>query len=170
MEEIKQELKQMVETDQAARSESPIDWDKTTKIDKTNTARLKEIIKEHGWITISKFGEEAAHHAWLLVQHADKEPDFQKECLNIMNVQAEGEVLKKDIALLTDRVLMKTVGVQRYGSQFLMMPTYILVQPVEDPEHLDELRVQMGLKPMKEYLEGHNMPAYFAIRKEIPLN
>lgn len=160
----------MVDIDQAARKEQKIDWAKVGEIDAANTARLKEIIKEHGWITISKFGEETAHNAWLLVQHADKDLAFQQDCLAMMESLPEHEILQKDVAYLTDRVLMKTVGVQRYGTQFIIMPTYILVQPVEEADKLDELRIAKGMKPMGEYLKGNNLPAYLAVRQEIVLS
>jgi hypothetical protein len=48
-------------------------------VDRANTARLKEIVAEHGWPGYQLVGEAAAHAAWLLAQHAP--PDFQEQCL-----------------------------------------------------------------------------------------
>jgi hypothetical protein len=162
MEDIKQELERMVDVDQAARSQDKIDWEETEKIDRANTARLKEIFKEQGWITIGKFGEEAAHNTWLLIQHADKDPEFQKECLETMNKLPEGEVSKKDIAYLTDRVLMKEKSIQRYGTQFLGKGDHLVMAPVEDLANLDKLRIEAGMVPIREHIKARSFsrPAF----------
>lgn len=162
MDDLKQELQRMVDEDQAARKEigerlniGPVDWAKVQEVDARNTARMKEIIAEYGWPKLSDMGEEAAHNAWLLAQHADRDLEFQKECLELMESLSKDEVIKKDLALLTDRILIKTVGIQRYGSQFQLMPTYIYIQPVEEPSKLDERRVSMGLDTMSELFKRY---------------
>ena len=40
-----------------------------TRIDAANTARLAEIVAEHGWPTRSLVGDDGANAAWLLAQH-----------------------------------------------------------------------------------------------------
>jgi hypothetical protein len=49
-----------------------------SELDRKNAQRLKEIIKGIGWPTISKVGVEASWAAWLIAQHADHNPRFQK--------------------------------------------------------------------------------------------
>jgi hypothetical protein len=40
-------------------------------IDARHTARMKRIIRRHGWPGRSLVSEDGSHAAWLLVQHAD---------------------------------------------------------------------------------------------------
>jgi hypothetical protein len=86
---LRQELLKMVKLDQDARKDilktpSPDEatLHRLADIDRRNTARLKRIIEKHGWPGKSLVGEDGAHAAWLLVQHADKDRGFQKQCLH----------------------------------------------------------------------------------------
>ena len=55
---------------------------KMVKVDQENTEALKRLLVVYGWITISKFGKQADHEAWMLVQHADHDIPFQKKILS----------------------------------------------------------------------------------------
>ena len=88
-----------------------------TALDKEHTARLKAVVAAHGWPGKSLVGEKAAHAAWLLVQHADADPAFQRRCLHLMERLPPGEVSVKDLAYLTDRVLLAEGKPQRFGTQ-----------------------------------------------------
>lgn len=157
---IKKEILEMYETDQSARSEDRLDWNRIQRIDKENAKRMKKIIKEYGWITINRFGKKTSKAAWLLVQHADHSPKFQRKCLDLMLEQPEGEVRPIDIAMLTDRVLMKEKGIQKYGTQMIGHGEYLVMGKVEDLENLDKLRAKVGLKPIKEYAKKFSRPVF----------
>ena len=58
--------------------------DKIKTIDQENTKWMQQIIEEHGWPTMKLVGKEAANDAWLLVQHADLDPKFQRRCWDLM--------------------------------------------------------------------------------------
>jgi hypothetical protein len=62
-----------------------------------------------------------------------------------------GDLLASQVALTVDRVLMNDGKKQLYGSQFKFTGSGMEVVPIEDPEHLDERRAQMGLGPFEEY-------------------
>ena len=125
-------------------------WD--TEIDKRNTVRMKEIVAVHGWPTISKYGEEAAHAAWLLVQHADEDSKFQEEVLALMKNLPDVEVSKQDIAYLEDRVRVNTGRPTLYGTQFYNDEQGVLApRPIEDKDRLDERRAATGLGSFAEY-------------------
>src|SRR4051812_39429466 len=111
---IAAELLAMSEVDQAMRNAYQItnEWD--TTVDEINTARLKEIIEEKGWPSISMVGKKAAVAAWTLAQHADKDPAFQEKCLALMKELPEDEVVLWNIALFEDRVRMNTGRPQLY--------------------------------------------------------
>ena len=53
-------------------------------IDAESTAFLKETVTTYGWPTFTMVGEDGAAAAWLLAQHADADPDFQTEVLELM--------------------------------------------------------------------------------------
>lgn len=51
------------------------------QVDDQNNAPLKEIIAAHGWPGVMLVGFEGSQSMWLMVQHQDKDLEFQKECL-----------------------------------------------------------------------------------------
>jgi hypothetical protein len=56
-----------------------------------NAKRLKEIIASQGWPDETTAGEEGAKAAWLIVQHAIGDPEFQRESLAYMRAAAAAE-------------------------------------------------------------------------------
>lgn len=113
-----------------------------------NTDWLRGVVHEYGWPGRSLVGEDGADAAWLLAQHSDHDPAFQRECLDLLEVAAGREdASRRNLAYLTDRVLLKERGKQIYGTQFKGPAP----QPIEDPERVDELRAAAGLEPLAEY-------------------
>lgn len=149
---ILSDLVKMVEVDQTMRNRcrtSLDEWDES--IDHRNTERMKDIIDEIGWPSISKVGKAGSSNAWLLVQHADHDLDFQKKCLELMKLEAEGEVSKRDIAYLEDRILTGQGMPQSYGTQFYTNSDGQLVPlPIQDPDNVDKRRAVMGLETLTE--------------------
>ena len=63
-----------------------------------------------------------------------------------------GEVSTKDIAYLTDRVLLAEGKPQRYGTQFLKDSAGKWVpKTLEDPDHVEERRRAVGLQSLADY-------------------
>ena len=146
--EIADEIIKMSEADQQMRKSGQ--WD--SSIDVANTQRMKEIVEQMGWPTRSKVGGHASEMAWLLVQHADLDHDFQRMCLELMQAQAAGEVSPGNIAYLEDRVRVGERRLQLYGTQFFVDETGILgPKPIEDADHVDERRQAVGLQPLSDY-------------------
>jgi len=115
-----------------------------------NTEWLRGVVQEYGWPGRSLVGEDGADAAWLLAQHSDHDPAFQRECLDLLQVAAErDDASRSNLAYLTDRVLLKERGKQVYGTQFNGTEPH----PIEDPEKVDELRAGAGLVPLAEYLK-----------------
>lgn len=126
--------------------------DELHKVDERNTARLKEIVAQHGWPGKSLAGEGGASAAWLLVQHADADPAFQRKCLDLMKpLLVKGEIEKRNFAYLTDRVLIAEGKKQLYGTQFTSKDGQFVPQPIEDEANVDKRRQEMGLEPLAEY-------------------
>jgi hypothetical protein len=156
---LRKELLGMVEADQAARKEaikapsgdSPA-LRKMIDIDRKNTARMKEIINQRGWPGKSLVGEDGAHAAWLLIQHADKDRDFQKHCLKLLKQAVKaGEASGTDLAYLTDRVLVAEKKNQLYGTQFRQVDGKMEPYPFEDETNVDRRRKEVGLPSLAEY-------------------
>ena len=55
--------------------------DTVKQADTENTKWLKELIEKHGWLTFSLVGKDGGQSAWLMVQHADADPKFQRSAL-----------------------------------------------------------------------------------------
>lgn len=61
----------------------------------------------------------------------------------------------KNIAFMTDRILVGEKKKQLYGTQFyLNINNEFIPRPIKDPNDLEARRKQFGLPPMKEYLDS----------------
>lgn len=161
IDEIKKEIDQMCKQDQDLRAEAfPDKWkelgQKLRELDLANEKRMREIVTEIGWPTITKVGEDISYKAWLLVQHHSLE--FQQHCLKLMEEitkKNKSDILPANIAYLKDRILMKTHKKQIYGTQFMSASNgKMYLWPVQDMNNLDKLREEVGLKPFKEYAKS----------------
>lgn len=122
--------------------------------DSLNLVFIKRHIGQHGFPGISEVGEPASNAAFLLVQHADNDIEFQKQVLSHM----EKLLVAKDItpshyAYLYDRVMVKEQGKQYYGTQFKNMSKSELF-PIEDNLHVDQRRIKLGLSTLADYLKS----------------
>lgn len=122
-------------------------------VDAENTRWLKPILEKRGWPTRKQVGKDGAQAAWLLVQHADADPGFQRACLDRIAKLPSGEVSPADVALLTDRVLLAEGQPQRYGTQFVIVQGRLQPRPLADPETVDQRRAAAGLPPLAEYIQ-----------------
>ena len=128
-------------------------WIAATERDAANTAWLKDVVEKEGWPGLSKVGEAASREAWLLVQHADADPPFQLKALRLMEpLLAKGDVSKRDYAYLYDRVMLKIVGTQRYGTQAECKGGKRVPQPLDGSGAVDTLRKSVDLEPIAAYL------------------
>jgi hypothetical protein len=157
---LRAELLRRVDEDQAARKAliggrplDPAALKAMEAIDRKNTAWLKGVVDARGWPGKSLVGDDGAHAAWLLVQHADRDREFQRRCLGLLReAQHKGEATGQDLAYLTDRLLVADGKKQLYGTQFRkagegpMEPN-----PIEDEANVDRRRKEVGLMPMAEY-------------------
>ena len=61
-------------------------------------------------------GKDGAHAAWLLAQHADRDPAFQRRRLDLVTqAAARGQASPTELAYLTDRGLLAEGKSQEYG-------------------------------------------------------
>jgi hypothetical protein len=170
---VKKKLKHMFDVDQYMRKYWEIPYqhkysDKEKKyfqekfygkgesLDSENTAELKKLLEIHHWFTISEFGLQADNNAWLLVQHADLDLDFQKKVLKILtDLYPKNETNRSNYAYLYDRVAVADKRPQRYGTQGRCVgPGKWEPHEIEDQANVDARRKEMGLMSMSDYMAG----------------
>jgi hypothetical protein len=135
------------------------DLERAREIDARNTARMRAIVRARGWPGRSMVGEDGAHAAWLLVQHADADPAFQRTCLGLLGEAVRaGEAGAADHAYLTDRVLLAEGRPQRYGTQFTFAGGAWRPSPLADPDRVDERRREVGLPSLDDYRRAFEDP------------
>lgn len=151
---IATQIIEMVRKDQEMRLAAKDNLKIDPLVDLMNLGEMKSIIEKIGWPSRSLVGKEAAKGAWLLVQHADTDVDFQEKCLEMMQDLPEEEIDKQNIAYLEDRVRCNRGQLQIYGTQFELNSTGELVpKPLYDSKNVDKRRRIMNLKPMAEYIK-----------------
>jgi hypothetical protein len=158
--ELRAELLRRAEQDQAARlsmdhnrRDRELDWEAVLSIDADNLPWLKNVVAEVGWPSRSMVGEDGARAAWLLAQHADRDPAFQRRCLELIAEAVEsGEASPVELAYLTDRVLLAEGQPQEYGTQAEEREDGYAPRRLRDPEHVDDRRAAMSLGPLNEDL------------------
>ena len=125
-----------------------------------NAQALSTMIGE-GWPTVADVGEEGQRAAWVIAQHAISQPQFQRQCLALLEVAvARGEAPASQMAMLADRIRVLEGRPQLYGTQFdwdangQMSPL-----PIEDAREVDERRAHVGLEPLAEATARHRRNA-----------
>ena len=117
-----------------------------------NAAALTRIIEGHGWPGRSLVGEDGAHAAWFVLQHAIGNPPLQRRGLQLLREALErGEIPAAQVAYLEDRICFFEGRPQRYGTQYDWDENGKLSpHPIEGPEGVDERRRSVGLGPLAE--------------------
>jgi poly(3-hydroxybutyrate) depolymerase len=148
---LRNELLEMQSRDQDVRTRGAnVDFDAWAKTDAANKKRLKEIIARYGWPTVAMVDTDGAEAAWIIVQHADDEPDFQRQALKLMEPLVKtGQASAKNFAYLYDR----THRPQRFGTQGICI-TEGSWQPfeIDDKDDVDKRRKEIGTIPLAEYV------------------
>ena len=123
-------------------------WAKINRLDSLNLLEIKQLLNTHGWLGPKQVGHRGNTTLWLVIQHADLAT--QEQYLPMMRVAADvGKATCGNLAYLEDRILVGKNKKQWYASQLYIphgSPKRIYF-PVEDPDHLNERRVSMGLTP-----------------------
>jgi uncharacterized protein DUF6624 len=157
-EKLAAEILRMTDEDQLMRRKMQTMHEELISVDARNTRRLREIVAEIGWPTRTKVGQQAEHLAWLLVQHADRDVAFQRECLALMEAESADEVCPKHLAYLVDRIRLAEGRPQRYGTQLRMGGQGLEPAPIEEPARVDDRRHGVGLEPIAEYVRRAKYP------------
>jgi len=137
------DLNTLAEDERAAASSAV--WDEIHRRDLDVQARLKEMRPAEGWFRISDYTDQGALAAFLIVQHAENDPEFQRDVLAAMEPLFGTEELDgRAYALLYDPIAMEDGRYQRFGGQMICMDNRWVLYPIEDPEGADARRRQAG--------------------------
>ena len=119
---------------------------------RANEEWLKGVLKRIGWFDISRYGADASQAAWLIVQHADHDPSWQREILQMLASKVQsGDMQGRYYAYLVDRVAVNGGEPQVYGTQGGCVDGEWRLKEVADPVILDRLRSEAGLEPLEDY-------------------
>lgn len=103
--------------------------------------RLGDVLNGQGWPGRTLVGEDGAAAAWLLAQHADRDPVRQRTFLQALRGAVDqGEASEAHLAYLEDRVRVNAGLPQLYGTQFTVTDGVFGPWAIEDPQRLDKRR------------------------------
>jgi hypothetical protein len=122
--------------------------------DEDDLAWLKAQVAEAGWFDAGKFGKAADQAAWLIVQHADRDPAYQAWVAHLLEAKLPThDTDPRNFAFLVDRVALRAGRPQTYATQMECVGGRSLAPRIEDPERLEIRRAAMGLGPFPVQLE-----------------
>ena len=157
-EDLRAELMQMDDHDQAVRAELAADGSlfdgyhpRMAAVHDLNAARLRTIIATHGWPTERLVGVDGAKAAHRIAQHSINHPELMRECRRLLDeASLKGEVPRWQFAYIDDRIRVFEGLPQRYGTQWRGGPNGLEPYPIEDADHVDERRAELGLPSLAD--------------------
>ena len=175
--ELTDELEKMAEIDQIAayipqgihKELSKNEWNSfKDSVFTTNQKRIGEIFDKHGFVGFDLAGEDGSRNFWVIVQHSDHNPEFQKEVLVEMKKEVDKQnAISTNYGLLVDRVNLNTGKAQIYGTQVTYNTNNGQAYPkkLEDSIKVNERRKSIGLETIEEYL-NEMTEMHFEMNKE----
>lgn len=128
-------------------------------VDNKSSQFIQKFIDKYGWIGPDKIGAEANRTIFLAIQHVDDLIVQEKYLPVLEKAVKEKKAEPWNLAFLTDRIRMNQGKKQVYGSQVITYrsvgKSYIV--PLENPEKVDELRKEVGLQPLNDYLKAQGL-------------
>lgn len=176
--QLRKELGEMAEIDQIAayipqgkyKDYTQEQWDKfRDSVSSDNKTKIEGIFNRYGFLGFDKVGKDGSTHFWLLIQHCDKYPAFQKKVLKAMDKEAKkGNANPNNYAYLYDRVKVNAGEKQLFGTQVTYEATTGRAIPkigLADSANVDRLRKKYSLKPLKDYL-NEMTTSHYEMNKE----
>lgn len=117
-------------------------WADINAVDKALLDELLTMVPVEGWFKKSVYGERAAGAAFLIIQHSDLE-NWRRFVPVLEPLVAQGEVEGQSYGLMYDRLAINEGRPQRYGTQMTCKDGRWVVDTLEDPERVEQLRREM---------------------------
>jgi hypothetical protein len=156
--DLRAQLQQRFDADQRARRDllaAPHDPDvarQVAALDAQNLDWLRKLVHDRGIPSAAQVGENGVRWAWLLVQHADRDPKLQATVLPMFAQRYEaGELSAESLAKLTDRILIALGKPQKFGTQFDWLSGHFKPRGDVDLAAIDAHRQAIGLMPLADY-------------------
>lgn len=131
-------------------------WDKfKDSVFTTHQRILADVFKKYGYPGYDQVGKVGSNNFWLMVQHCDKQPDFQTQVLKAMKNEVDkNNADPKNFAYLTDRININTGQKQVYATQLTYNTKLCqaMPRPLVDSANVNIRRKQVGLEPVEVYL------------------
>lgn len=131
-------------------------WEeKKDSIYRANKKEAEIILDSIGFPGFDRVGKRGSTIYFLLVQHADFDPIFQKRVLDSMLPQVKrGNAKSRNYGFLTDRIAINNGKPQIYGTQldYTFFRGKAISLETMDPVNINKRRKEIGLEPIEEYL------------------
>lgn len=150
---LQDEIAARMQRDQEVRKD-PAKKDQGKAVDADNFAWLKKTLAEVGWLDRERFGPSVSGDAILMVKHSDNLA-LQMAVLSHAEKDFKADPQGSQVfAILYDAVQLKLGERQRYGTQLNQDAAgNPFVIPLEDAAKVDEIRKELGMPPLSEYLK-----------------
>lgn len=121
------------------------------KIDEYTLPRVRAIFDRYGLPSPAQVGRAGTHSAFLLIQHAVRDPGLMRAAVAQADaLRRRGELPAVDYALLIDRVdCVLDHRPQRFGTQGSRDPKSHWYCTIDDPQHVNERRATLHLFALK---------------------
>ena len=176
--DLANELERMAEIDQIAAYIRQGEYMKLTleewnsfkdSVFTTHQQRIEEIFNTYGFVGYDLAGKDGSVNFWVMVQHSNHNPEFQKEVLRVMKIEVDkGNANPNNYAYLVDRVKLNTGKKQVYGTQVTYNFNTCQAYPknLADSTSVNERRESLGLEPIEIYLNSMS-ESHFEMNKDV---
>lgn len=127
-----------------------------TIADKSNLKKVVKILDQYGWVGPKKVGGKASQALYIVIQHADDDPNLQIKYLEMFRKAIISGVSDEIInyAFLSDRVSLYKNKYQIFGTQLRKEKNgNFKPLPIKDEKNVDKRRQEVGLGPLRYYLQ-----------------
>ena len=126
--------------------------------DSINLIKVEKILAEYGWLGADIVGEVGNKTLFLVIQHANTQTQV-KYLPMLREAVKNGKAKASYLALMEDKVLLAQGDKQIYGSQLQTNSETNKWEllPMIDPDNADKRRLEIGLKPLAEYLKSWDL-------------
>ncbi len=163
---LQSHLQEMVTVDQVAAkvrtgkysSYTDEQWDAfKDSVFRSNTTIIEDYFRRYGYLGYDQVGKDGSNQFWLMIQHSDHDPAFQKRVLLAMKKEVQKKNANaQNYAYLFDRVQVNAGKKQMFGTQvdYLVKTTGRAIPKIGliDSTNVDRLRKEHFLPPLNEYL------------------
>jgi len=123
------------------------------ELHRANASRLRQIIAVFGWPGHALVGEHGARAAWRIALHSISEPDFMRQCREMLDAASQKQdVPRWQYAIIDDRIRVYEGKPQRYGTQLRHGPNGLEPCLLENAGRINSMRMQAGLPPLAQTL------------------